>query len=70
MRIRDVLQHAIAPVFETFSKTYSATSAFVKVDVDKASDVARAYQVRAMPTFVLIRNERKVGEVKGADRNA
>ncbi|GAA5981485.1 hypothetical protein JCM5350_004604 [Sporobolomyces pararoseus] len=62
--------HAIAPTFETLSKTYSSSSVFCKVDVDKASDVSRAYQVRAMPTFAFIRNERKVGEVKGADRVA
>ncbi|GAA5910899.1 thioredoxin family protein [Sporobolomyces salmoneus] len=62
--------HAIAPAFEALSKTYASTTTFVKVDVDKASDVSRAYQVRAMPTFVFILRERKVGEVKGADRNA
>ncbi|GAA5931417.1 thioredoxin family protein [Sporobolomyces koalae] len=62
--------HAIAPTFETLSKTYASSSTFVKVDVDKASDVSRAYQVRAMPTFVFIRNERKVGELKGADPRA
>ncbi|GAA6012490.1 hypothetical protein JCM11491_004348 [Sporobolomyces phaffii] len=60
--------HAIAPHFEALSKTHASTSVFVKVDVDKASDVSRAYQVRAMPTFVFVKNERKVGEVKGADR--
>lgn len=61
---------AIAPKFESLAKDYSSTSTFVKVDVDKASDISRAYQVRAMPTFVFIRNERKVGEVKGADPKA
>ncbi|GAA5878356.1 hypothetical protein JCM16303_002745 [Sporobolomyces ruberrimus] len=61
---------AIAPTFEAFAKTYASTSVFVKVDVDKASDVSRAYEVRAMPTFVFVKNERKLGEVKGADRNA
>ncbi|GAA5830993.1 hypothetical protein JCM5353_005585 [Sporobolomyces roseus] len=62
--------HAIAPRFEALAKEFAPTSAFVKVDVDKASDISRAYQVRAMPTFIFIRNERKVGEVKGADPKA
>ncbi|GAA6013111.1 hypothetical protein JCM8202_003023 [Rhodotorula sphaerocarpa] len=58
--------HAIAPVFEKLAGQYSAAT-FLKVDVDKAQDVARAYRVSAMPTFVYVKNERKVHEVKGAN---
>ncbi|GAA6063285.1 hypothetical protein JCM10212_004667 [Sporobolomyces blumeae] len=62
--------HAIAPVFDKLAQEHKATTTFAKVDVDKASDISRAYQVRAMPTFVFVRNERKVGELKGADPKA
>ena len=33
---------------------------FLKVDVDEAEDVAMAHNVSAMPTFVFIRNKKKV----------
>ncbi|GAA5989226.1 hypothetical protein JCM10908_001214 [Rhodotorula pacifica] len=61
--------HAIAPVFEKLAGQYPAAT-FLKVDVDKAQDVARAYRVSAMPTFAYVKNERKVHEVKGANASA
>ncbi|GAA5860534.1 hypothetical protein JCM3774_006200 [Rhodotorula dairenensis] len=61
--------HAIAPVFEKLASQYPSAT-FLKVDVDKAQDVARAYRVTAMPTFAFVKHERKVHEVKGANAAA
>ena len=36
---------------------------FLKVDVDEAEDVAMLHNVSAMPTFVFIRNKKKVHRV-------
>ncbi|GAA5885402.1 hypothetical protein JCM6882_009605 [Rhodosporidiobolus microsporus] len=60
---------AVAPKFEQFANQYRNVT-FVKVDVDQAQDIARAYGVSAMPTFVFVKNERKVHQVRGADVNA
>ncbi|GAA5968169.1 hypothetical protein JCM11641_003756 [Rhodosporidiobolus odoratus] len=57
---------AIAPTFEKFSQQYRNVT-FVKVDVDAAQDIARAYSVSAMPTFVFIKDERNVLQVRGAN---
>ncbi|GAA5848521.1 hypothetical protein JCM8547_004538 [Rhodosporidiobolus lusitaniae] len=57
---------AIAPKFEQLASQYRNVT-FCKVDVDQAQDIARAYAVSAMPTFVFVRNERKVHQVRGAD---
>ncbi|THV07499.1 thioredoxin-domain-containing protein [Dendrothele bispora CBS 962.96] len=61
--------HAIAPTFESLSKEYKNVN-FLKCDVDAAKDVASLYKVSAMPTFVFLRGETKIDQVRGADRAA
>ena len=39
--------------FSTHSKQHNA--AFLKVDIDEADDVAQAFAIRSMPTFVFLR---------------
>lgn len=39
---------------------------FLKIDVDEVEDVADEFEIKSLPTFVLIRNRAKVDEVKGA----
>ena len=43
---------------------------FVKIDVDEVPDVAQELGIRAMPTFVIFKNEEKVAEVVGANPKA
>lgn len=40
---------------------------FLKIDVDEVSDVADEFEIKSLPTFVLIRNRAKLDEVRGAD---
>lgn len=56
----------IAPFVDKLSKEF-ADAVFVKVDVDDVSDVAAECGVRAMPTFMIFRNDTKVAEVVGAN---
>ncbi|KAJ1937141.1 hypothetical protein FBU59_004843 [Linderina macrospora] len=57
----------IGPVFHKLAETTDGV-AFASVDVDKVSDVAQKYRVRAMPTFVFIKNGAKVDELTGANK--
>jgi hypothetical protein len=41
---------------------------FTKINVDKQTELARAYGVTAMPTFMIFKNARNVQTIKGADR--
>lgn len=41
---------------------------FTKINVDKQTELARAYGVTAMPTFMIFKNARNVQTVKGADQ--
>ncbi|KAH9982793.1 thioredoxin-domain-containing protein [Lactifluus volemus] len=61
--------HAIAPTYEALSKQYTNVN-FLKCDVDAAQDVAGRYSIRAMPTFVFLRGQTKVDQVRGADKAA
>lgn len=61
--------HAIAPTFEDLSRKYKNIN-FLKCDVDAAKDVASAYRVSAIPTFIFLRATEKIDQVRGADRNA
>lgn len=56
----------IGPVFEKLS-TQTPHATFLKVDVDKLQPVAQRFAVRAMPTFIVLKNGQKVGEMVGAN---
>ncbi|KAJ9115000.1 hypothetical protein QFC22_005328 [Naganishia vaughanmartiniae] len=56
----------VAPTFQQLSQKYGHVQ-FLKVDVDKVPQIAAKYNVRAMPTFIVIKGGKVVGEMKGAN---
>lgn len=58
---------AIAPTVESLSSKYAKEAVFLKVDVDRVSDVARDAGVTAMPSFGFYGEGRLVELMKGAD---
>lgn len=61
--------HAIAPKYDALAKEYPNVN-FTKCDVDAVPSIAREYSVSAMPTFVFIKNGKKIDQVRGADPRA
>jgi thioredoxin 1 len=59
----------IAPQVVKFSEEFTDAH-FVKLDVDEVPDVAQELGIRAMPTFLIFKNEEKVQEVVGANPKA
>jgi thioredoxin 1 len=59
----------VAPIFVQMSEKYGDV-VFVKVDVDDAAEVAEAYGVNCMPTFIFLKNGSVVHKIEGADLNA
>jgi len=59
----------IAPIFAELSKTFTNV-VFLKVDVDEQKDVAKQYNVEAMPTFIFVKDGAEVDKIVGADKNA
>ncbi|USW57465.1 Putative thioredoxin, Galactose-binding-like domain superfamily, PITH domain-containing protein [Septoria linicola] len=60
---------AIAPAFEALAGQLSrpGTITFTKVDTDAQKDIARTYNISAMPTFLIFKAGREVKRIKGAD---
>ncbi|CAK7271571.1 hypothetical protein SEPCBS119000_004671 [Sporothrix epigloea] len=59
----------IAPTFEALATKFAKPNriAFAKVDVDSHRDIAQQYGVRAMPTFVILRNGSVHETLQGAN---
>lgn len=59
----------IAPIYEQLSAQLSKPNkiTFAKIDVDRQQDLARSYNIRAMPTFVVFKNARQAEFIEGAD---
>jgi len=62
----------ISPVVAKMSdeEPYKEKVTFYKIDVDEAPDVAQELGIRAMPTFAIFKNGKKVDEVVGANERA
>jgi thioredoxin 1 len=59
----------IAPIYAQLSTAHTAPGkfAFVKINVDEQRELAGKYGVTAMPTFLVFKDGKKMGEIKGAD---
>jgi thioredoxin 1 len=58
---------AMAPEFESLSKQYPSI-AFVEVDIEKCPEIAEAFGVQSLPTFVALRKSVVVGNFMGANK--
>ena len=58
----------MAPIFSELSKKYE-NLIFLKVDVDEVQDVTSKWEVRAMPTFIFIKQKKQVDKIVGANKD-
>jgi len=59
----------IAPVYEQLSEQLSRPNkiTFTKINTDQQQELSQTYGVRAMPTFMIFKNARKIDSIEGAD---
>ncbi|KAF5762370.1 putative monodehydroascorbate reductase (NADH) [Helianthus annuus] len=58
----------IAPFVAELAKSMPHVT-FLKVDVDELKEIASDWEVEAMPTFLLLKNEKTVAKVVGAKKD-
>lgn len=59
----------VAPKFEELSRLFPSVT-FLKVDVDESAELTERFDVRAMPTFVFLRDGIQIHKIEGADLKA
>ncbi|KAK4254065.1 hypothetical protein QN277_009496 [Acacia crassicarpa] len=57
---------AMNPIFEELASSYQ-DALFLTVDVDEVKDVATKLEIKAMPTFVLLKDGTMVDKIIGAN---
>jgi thioredoxin 1 len=57
---------ASAPVYEKLSQQYTDAD-FIKINIDHNQGVARKLNVQGVPTFVILKGNKVVAKVVGAD---
>lgn len=55
----------LAPIFTELSGEFGGEANFLKVNVDKHTDLSRKYNARSIPLLVFIKNGREVERVVG-----
>jgi thioredoxin 1 len=58
----------MSPIFIELSKKYPGLI-FLKVDVDEVPDVTSAWEIRAMPTFLFIKEGKLIDKIVGANKD-
>jgi thioredoxin len=56
----------MAPIFEEVEKDYKGRIEFQKADVEANEELAGKFDVRSIPTFVIIKDEKEVDRRMGA----
>ncbi|CAK1549097.1 unnamed protein product [Leptosia nina] len=57
----------IGPKLEEIANEMADSIVVVKIDVDECEDIATEYNINSMPTFVFVKNSKKLEEFSGAN---
>ena len=57
----------IKPYFKELEKRFGDTITFITVDVDEDDEMVDKYNIKAMPTFVFLKDGKEVDRLEGAN---
>ncbi|XP_026324560.1 thioredoxin-2 [Hyposmocoma kahamanoa] len=57
----------IGPKLDEMAQEMTDSIVVLKVDVDECEDIATEYNINSMPTFVFVKNSKKLDEFSGAN---
>lgn len=61
---------AMSPIIQEVARSTQGQARVIKVDIDKSEEAARAYQVQAVPTFIIFKKGNIVWRHSGmVDKN-
>jgi thioredoxin 2 len=58
--------HMMRPVLESLAKRRAGSLMVVKVETDQNPELAQAFKIKAVPTFIVLKKGFEVGRVSGA----
>ena len=58
--------HIMRPILESLAKRRAGSLMVVKVETDRNQELAAAFKIQAVPTFVVLKKGFEVGRVSGA----
>ncbi len=58
--------HAMAPVFEAAAREFEPRLRFAKINSDGEGELAARFNIRSIPTLVLLRGGRETARISGA----
>ena len=57
-----------APIFEEAAKEMKGKVAFLKIDVDKAKNIAAKYRISSIPTLIVFKDGKEVTRTMGTQQ--
>jgi thioredoxin 1 len=55
----------MAPILEDISEKYKKSYYFYQIDIDSAEEIAKKYNVTAVPTIIIFRDGKELGRTSG-----
>lgn len=55
----------MAPIMEDISEKYKKSYYFYQIDIDSAEDIAKKYNVEAVPTIIIFKDGEEIGRTSG-----
>lgn len=56
---------ALAPILEELNNKYKGQIKFLKINIDKNTDFAQVWNIRGIPTLLLLEDDKEIGRIVG-----